>query len=592
MPSGVLLSPVVTVDGQELDPAWSESLREIRVESEYQVPSRCDLRWVDEGWALLDADRVKLGSTIAVATSDGSATLFTGEVTSIGSEAGRRDAPELVAVAYDKTHRMGRANSVTSYTSMTVSDIVTQLANNSGVKASVDSTAATMDYLLQVDSDLGLLTELARHTGYDWWVDPHGTLHFAKPTSGPATIGLGYGAELIAFSVRVSGHAPDSVTVTGWDRKQQTMVSGVSSEASSGITPTAPIADAAKAGPFGTAAFTSASLVPQTATEAKDLSQAVLDRSASSAVSARGTCLEVPALAVGSRVSINGVGTRLAGTYPVTWVEHAYRPGQPLTSRFRAGDRLPHSLVETLAPSAPVRSPAFNHAGLVVGTVTNIKDDAGLGRVKVKLPGVSDNAEFPWARVVTPGGGNKRGNTFHPEVGDEVLVGFEGGDPRQPVVLGGLYGSKATIPPLLIGDSGLLAERTITSRQGHTFTITEGDGDAKKGGFAMKLNDSQTSMRLGADQYSLVVPAGNPVEITAGQASIAIAKSGDITISSPGNLTLKATGDLKLEGVNIKINAQAEVAVAGQASASLEGAQVKVTGNGMTQIKGGMVQIN
>ena len=37
------------------------------------------------------------------------------------------------------------------------------------------------------------------------------------------------------------------------------------------------------------------------------------------------------------------------------------------------------------------------------------------------------------------GAGKDRGQLMLPQVGDEVLVGFEGGDPHKPYVLGALW---------------------------------------------------------------------------------------------------------------------------------------------------------
>ena len=67
--------------------------------------------------------------------------------------------------------------------------------------------------------------------------------------------------------------------------------------------------------------------------------------------------------------------------------------------------------------------------------VSNIKDPDGQGRVKVKLPWSPDglgSAYEAWARLATMMGGNNRGTWFIPDVNDEVLVVFLGGDPRFP----------------------------------------------------------------------------------------------------------------------------------------------------------------
>ena len=74
--------------------------------------------------------------------------------------------------------------------------------------------------------------------------------------------------------------------------------------------------------------------------------------------------------------------------------------------------------------------------------VNDIKDPDGQGRVKVTFPGSpdTDGARYePWARLATFMGGNNRGSWFIPDVNDEVLLVFEGGDPRRPYVVGALW---------------------------------------------------------------------------------------------------------------------------------------------------------
>ena len=79
--------------------------------------------------------------------------------------------------------------------------------------------------------------------------------------------------------------------------------------------------------------------------------------------------------------------------------------------------------------------------------VIDIKDPEGQGRVKITLPWSPDTGSAryeAWARLATFMGGNNRGSWFIPDVNDEVLVVFEGGDPRRPYVIGGLW--NATMP--------------------------------------------------------------------------------------------------------------------------------------------------
>src|SRR5689334_21928290 len=106
-------------------------------------------------------------------------------------------------------------------------------------------------------------------------------------------------------------------------------------------------------------------------------------------------------------------------------------------------------MTPTLAP--PIR-PQEHHTrayGVFPALVRDLKDPDIQGRVKIVLPWlpVSGGAAYEvWARLATMMGGNNRGTWFIPDVGDEVLVAFESGDPRRPYVLGGLWNGKDSPP--------------------------------------------------------------------------------------------------------------------------------------------------
>ena len=82
--------------------------------------------------------------------------------------------------------------------------------------------------------------------------------------------------------------------------------------------------------------------------------------------------------------------------------------------------------------------------GLKVATVTAVADPLALGRVLIRFTDAVAETQV-WARVAgSPQGG--RGAVAQFEVSDEVLVAFAGGDPRNPIVLGGLWQGDAPAP--------------------------------------------------------------------------------------------------------------------------------------------------
>lgn len=189
--------------------------------------------------------------------------------------------------------------------------------------------------------------------------------------------------------------------------------------------------------------------------------------------------------------------------------------------------------------------------GIVIGVVSNLKDDASLGRIKVRYPHLG-NVESDWARLSSPMAGSQRGTFFRPEVGDEVLVAFEHGDPRRPYILGSLW-SQEDRPPPDDGDQGGNNWRFIRSRSGHIILLDDTPGKEK-----IELIDKDGKRRVTIDS------ASTPPKITV------ISEIGDIDIKAP-------KGQVLIEADSITVRANQTL--------SLEA-------NMTTNIKGGTVNIN
>lgn len=79
-----------------------------------------------------------------------------------------------------------------------------------------------------------------------------------------------------------------------------------------------------------------------------------------------------------------------------------------------------------------------------VAVVSEVKDPMDLGRVQVRLSAQAGGSR-EWARVVSAPVGPTQ-SLLQLDIGDEVLVAFEQGDVRQPVVIGNLWNG-AQSPP-------------------------------------------------------------------------------------------------------------------------------------------------
>lgn len=166
--------------------------------------------------------------------------------------------------------------------------------------------------------------------------------------------------------------------------------------------------------------------------------------------------------------------------------------------------------------------------GVFVALVVDIKDPDNQGRVKVALPWSPDagGQRFEaWARLATMLGGNNRGSWFVPDVDDEVLVGFEHGDPGRPCVLGGLWNGRDQ-PPASMDGAGKNYKKVLRSRNGVQITLDDQDG---------------------REQLLLETPGGQTFTLKDGPGAVEIADSN-------GN-------SIKLETAGITITAAVKVTV-------------------------------
>jgi uncharacterized protein involved in type VI secretion and phage assembly len=139
----------------------------------------------------------------------------------------------------------------------------------------------------------------------------------------------------------------------------------------------------------------------------------------------------------------------------------------------------------------------------MLAKVTSLDDPERRNRVQLRLLAFDDVSQQDapmWARVVAPFAGDDRGTFFLPDVGDEVLVVFAQGDPRHPLVVGGLWNGSAAAPAD-IESGGQNRYKRIKSKNGIVVTLDDKSGQETlqletPGGCKLTLKDGPGSVTL------------------------------------------------------------------------------------------------
>ena len=203
--------------------------------------------------------------------------------------------------------------------------------------------------------------------------------------------------------------------------------------------------------------------------------------------------------------------------------------------------------------------------GVEIGIVTDVRDPEKLGRVKVQYPRLPGGPESTWARVAQPAAGAGRGFYWIPEIGDEVLIAFELGDPRCPYVIGALWNGKDKPMNGAYQDDN--TTRMIQTKSGHKIVLCDKSGDEK---IVIADKSQKRTITFDVKKKKFVVQADEgDIELHAAKGKIVLdcedleiktSKTTKIDVGDKFNLhvcsdaTIKADGNLKIKATRVNIN--------------------------------------
>ena len=238
-----------------------------------------------------------------------------------------------------------------------------------------------------------------------------------------------------------------------------------------------------------------------------------------------------------------------------------------------------------------------------LATVKENNDDKGQGRVKVAFDWQKNGKTTNWIRVQTPNAGGSgavpknRGWVFVPEVGDQVMVSYEHGNPDRPYVTGSVFHSGSGKG----GDKDNKVKSIIT-RSGNAIVFDDETGSiviTDQTGKQLIMLDgtdaitvmAKKSITLTNEAESVIVMDDKSIGLQAD--TIALEGRKSVTLLS-GNECMVLSSEKSIissSGTNIKQEAAKDYDVAAK-NGTVNGVNLMIEGKGNVTVSGGIVKFN
>ena len=243
-------------------------------------------------------------------------------------------------------------------------------------------------------------------------------------------------------------------------------------------------------------------------------------------------------------------------------------------------------------PTEDMRMPV---AHAMLAEVTDNADPENLGRVQVQFAWQkSRNKTTNWIRVRSLDAGSSetvsknRGFVFVPEIGDQVMVDFELGDPCRPYVSGSMFHKNN-------GEGGNADNhiKTIVTRSGHTLEFN----DDKNGDWGITLKDANKNIiHINSKEQTIEITAPKTISLNA--ENIRLNAKEDINIVADGKLDMSIgkEGDLKFDKLKVDANNSLDVLSKKYQNESdeisvISNGKMTLNGKNTTKLKGKKVEI-
>ena len=240
-------------------------------------------------------------------------------------------------------------------------------------------------------------------------------------------------------------------------------------------------------------------------------------------------------------------------------------------------------------------------------TVIANDDPLNQGRVKVRYMWQKEEESTNWIRVQTPDAGKSdvvdknRGFVFIPEVNDQVMVGFQYGDPSRPYVAGSLFHGenskgateKNTVRSIITRSGSIL--RFTDSEDENTYKIELQYNDTNGIVMTVKENEGTMTIQTSKDIFikapELIQFEAKKIVMLAEEAIQAKAED-KIEIVAENTVHLESSDKMELKAKNIVQEAENEYSAKSKSIVAKSDSSMALDGGSKLDIKGGTIKMN
>ena len=524
--------------------------------------------------------------TISIAYDDNAeVSIFTGLIVQQGLELNEYNPLKLNLLCKHSLVTTTYNRKEEEFHDKTDSKIIQTIFSDNGVSATVDSTTISYEVLLQkLATDWDFVRSRAEFNGFLITMD--GTsVKVGKPVFTSASVlRVAYGSSIISFKGEVSAERqPPTLDASGWDIKTMALIKSDAAEPS--LNSQGNLTPKTLSSKLSQKKLSLLSNTLMTTADLKAWADSSLLKLRLAAIRGEVSYTGNSVVKTGDIITLEGVGGKFNGSAYVTAVTHKISTSESWVTSVQFGldDQFVHEKINLNYPAATGQLPSIS--GLQIGKVKQLsKDPQSLNRILVLLQTNATTKTGFWARYANFYATSAAGAGFLPEVDDEVVVGFLENDPRNPVILGSLYGKNA--PAIVPADDKNYIKQILTKAK---LQINFDDENkiitiATPGKNSITFDDKEKQISIKDQNSNTIVMSSTGIAFTSDK-DIKLTAKGSIVLDATSKLTLTAKQDASIEGLNVKIEAKAALTAKGTS-------QAEFSSGGQTVIKGALVNIN